>query len=39
MTLTTATASADKYGRAWKKVEQLIEQDLPESAEKEINNK
>lgn len=38
MTLTTATASADKYGRAWKKVEQLIEQDLPESAAKEINN-
>ena len=37
MTLTTATASADKYDRAWKKVEQLIKEDLPESAAKEIN--
>ena len=24
MTLTTATASADKYSRAWEKVEKLI---------------
>ena len=38
MTLTTATASADEYSRAWKNVEQLIEKDLPESAAKEINN-
>ncbi len=38
MTLTTATASADKYSRAWKKVEQLIKDDLPESAVKEINS-
>ena len=37
MTLTTATASADKYSRAWKKVEKLIQDDLPESAVKEIN--
>ena len=37
MTLTTATASADKYSRAWKKVEKLIKDDLPESAAKEIN--
>ena len=37
MTLTTATASADKYSRAWKKVDKLIEEDLPESAAKEIN--
>ena len=37
MTLTTATASAEKYDRAWKKVEQLIKEDLPESAAKEIN--
>ena len=37
MTLTTATASADKYSSAWKKVEQLIDKDLPESAAKEIN--
>ncbi len=38
MTLTTATASADKYSRAWKKVDKLIEEDLPESAAKEINS-
>lgn len=38
MTLTTATASADEYSRAWKNVEKLIEKDLPESAAKEINN-
>ena len=38
MTLTTGTASADKYSRAWKKVEQLIQDDLPESAAKEINH-
>ena len=38
MTLTTATASADKYSRAWKKVENYIKQDLPESAAKEINH-
>ena len=38
MTLTTATASADKYSRAWKKVENYIKEDLPESAAKEINN-
>lgn len=37
MTLTTLTASADRYSRAWDKVEQLIEQDLPESAAKVIN--
>lgn len=37
MTLTTATASADKYSRAWAKVEELIEEDLPESAAKVIN--
>ena len=36
MTLTTATASADKYSRAWEKVEQLIEEDQPESAAKVI---
>ena len=38
MTLTTATASADKYSRAWKKVEKYIKEDLPESAAKEINH-
>ena len=38
MTLTTATASADKYSRAWKKVEKFVKEDLPESAAKEINN-
>ena len=38
MTLTTATASADKYSRAWKKVENYIKEDLPESAAKEISN-
>ena len=38
MTLTTATASADKYSRAWKKVENYIKEDLPESAAKEIYN-
>jgi hypothetical protein len=37
MTLTTATASADKYSRAWEKVEKLIEEDQPESAAKIIN--
>lgn len=37
MTLTTATASADKYSRAWKKVDNYIKEDLPESAAKEIN--
>ena len=37
MTLTSATASADKYSRAWKQVDIFIEQDLPESAAKEIN--
>lgn len=37
MTLTTATASADKYSRAWEKVEQLIKEDQPESAAKVIN--
>ena len=37
MTLTTATASADKYSRAWKKVEQYIKEDLPKSAAQEIN--
>lgn len=38
MTLTCSSASADKYSRAWKKVEEFIEKDLPESAAKEINN-
>ena len=38
MTLTTVTASADKYTRAWKKVEECIKKDLPESAAKEINH-
>ena len=38
MTLTTVTASADKYSRAWKEVDKLIEQDLPESAAEEINH-
>ena len=38
MTLTCSSASADKYSRAWKKVEAFIEKDLPESAAKEINN-
>ena len=38
MTLTTVTASADKYSRAWKKVEKLIQDDLPESAAKEITH-
>ena len=38
MTLTTVTASADKYSRAWKKVENYIKEDLPESAAKEINH-
>ena len=37
MTLTTVTASADKYSRAWKEVDKLIEKDLPESAAEEIN--
>ena len=32
MTLTTATASADKYSRAWEKVDQLIKDDQPQSA-------
>ena len=38
MTLTTSTASADKYSRAWKKVEKFIREDLPESAATEINH-
>ena len=38
MSLTTVTASADKYSRAWKKVEKLINEDLPESAAKEIDH-
>ena len=38
MTLTCSSASADKYSRAWKKVDAFIEKDLPESAAKEINN-
>ena len=37
MTLTCSSASADKYSRAWKKVDALIKQDLPESAAEEIN--
>ena len=37
MTLTTVTAGADKYSRAWKEVDRLIEKDLPESAAEEIN--
>ena len=37
MTLTTATASADKYSRAWEKVEQLIKDDQPQSAAKVIS--
>ena len=37
MTLTSAAASADKYSRAWKKVDELIEKDLPESAAKETS--
>ena len=37
MTLTTVTASADKYSRAWEKVEKLIKEDQPESAAKIIN--
>ena len=37
MTLTTVTASADKYSHAWEKVEQLIKEDQPESAAKVIN--
>ena len=37
MTLTTETASADKYSRAWKEVEKYIKDDLPESAAKVIN--
>ena len=37
MTLTTATASADKYSRAWEKVDNYIKQDLPESAAKVIS--
>lgn len=37
MTLTCSSASADKYSRAWKKVDAFIEKDLPESAAKEIN--
>ena len=36
MTLTTATASADKYSRAWEKVDNYIKEDLPESAAKVI---
>ena len=32
MTLTTVTASADKYSRAWQKVDNYIKEDLPESA-------
>ena len=38
MTLSCSTASADKYSRAWKKVNAYLEKDLPESAAKEINN-
>ena len=38
MTLTTATASADKYSRAWNKVDEFMKKDLPESAAKEINH-
>ena len=37
MTLTCSSASADKYSRAWKKVDAFIEKDQPESAAKEIN--
>ena len=37
MTLTTATAGADKYSRAWEKVDNYIKEDLPESAAKVIN--
>ena len=37
MTLTCSTASADKYSRAWKKVDAFIQKDLPESAAQEIN--
>ena len=36
MTLTCATASADKYSRAWKKVDELIKKDQPQSAAREI---
>ena len=36
MTLTAATASADKYSRAWEKVDNYIKEDLPESAAKVI---
>ena len=36
MVFSTVTASADKYSRAWKKIDKLIERDLPESAAKEI---
>ena len=36
MTLTTATAGADKYSRAWEKVDNYIKEDLPESAAKVI---
>ena len=37
MTLTVSTASADKYSRAWKQVDKLMEEDLPESAAAEVN--
>ena len=37
MTLTCSTASADKYSRAWKKVDAFIQKDLPESAAQEID--
>lgn len=37
MTLTSATVSADKYSRAWEKVDDLIKKDLPKKAAEEIN--
>ncbi len=38
MTLTSITASADKYDRAWKQVDKDIAQDLPESAAEKVND-
>ncbi len=37
MTMSAVTASADKYSRAWKKVDAFLSEDLPESAAEEIN--
>lgn len=38
MTMTCLPLKADKYSRSWKKVETLMEKDLPQSAAKEIEH-